>query len=46
MPSEYNKDHFLLSQFAHSMDGACSTYGEDEMFLQGFVGETMGKRPL
>jgi len=46
MPSEYNKDHFLLSQFAHFMGGACSTYVEDDMFLQGFVEETEGKSPL
>jgi hypothetical protein len=32
--------------FAYSVAGACSTYEEDEMFLQGFVGETEGKSPL
>jgi hypothetical protein len=25
------------------MGGACSTYGEEEMRMQGFVGETLRK---
>jgi len=25
------------------MDGACSTYGEEERCIQGFGGETLGK---
>jgi hypothetical protein len=28
------------------MDGACSTYGGKEIFMQGFGGETKGKSPL
>ena len=30
----------------HEMDGACSTYGGKEIFIQGFGGETKGKSPL
>jgi len=29
-----------------SMGGACNTFGEDEMLLQGFVEETEVKSPL
>jgi len=28
------------------MSGTCSTYGEEERFIQGFVGKPEGKRSL
>jgi len=28
------------------MDGACDTYGGEQKFMQGFVGNPEGKRPL
>ena len=28
------------------MGGACSTYGEEERLIQGFGGQSEGKRPL
>jgi hypothetical protein len=30
----------------NEIGGACSTYGEEEMSIQGFGGKPNGKRPL